>query len=272
MLIGGRLFTTILWGWLADRVGLRYSLAASMGCVVVGNLCFGFATSLRLSLLARGVFLGACNGFPTLMGPTCALAGPTHQAQAVAHTLAAGSAITMLGPALGGLTYASLGRTYPALAPSLIGASLAALATALCLLNLPHSKQDELCLRGGGGVPATQSPAAVASADYGRTSANIARGGPAKGLAEEEATELHEVPGLPTLKDQQVTHTHTHTHTHTERERTTPPTPTHTHTTRTTPQPPKRTPPTNTKQRSKVARRRCVPPPTPEWVAAPKSA
>ena len=61
-------------------------------------------------------------------------------------------------------------------------------------------------------------------------------------------------------------------HTHTRRQRTTPPTSTHTHTTRTTPQPPKPTPPTNTSQRSKVARRWCVPPPTPGWVAAPKSA
>ena len=54
-------------------------------------------------------------------------------------------------------------------------------------------------------------------------------------------------------------------HTHIHRQRTPPPTPTHTHTTRTTPQIPKRTPPTNTEQRSKVARRRCVPPPTPGW-------
>ena len=33
---------------------------------------------------------------------------------------------------------------------------------------------------------------------------------------------------------------------------------------------PKRTPPTSTQQRSTVARRRCVPPPTPGWVAAPQ--
>ena len=50
---------------------------------------------------------------------------------------------------------------------------------------------------------------------------------------------------------------------HTHRQRTTentPDTDTHTHTTRTSPQPqpPTRTPPTNTEQRSKVARRRCV--------------
>ena len=197
MLIGGRLFTTILWGWIADRLGLRYSLAASMACVMVGNLCFGFATSLRLSLLARAVFLGACNGFTTLMGPTCALAGPAYQAQAVAHALAAGSAIMMFGPALGGLTYASLGHTYPALAPSLIGASLAALATALCLLNLPHSQAEEARLRRGT-MPATQPPAAVAPADdYGHTAANPAKGLDAEAL--EEATELQEVPGLPSV-------------------------------------------------------------------------
>ena len=42
-------------------------------------------------------------------------------------------------------------------------------------------------------------------------------------------------------------------HTHTEQD----PRHRHTHTTRTTPHTPKRTPPTNTSQRSKVARRRC---------------
>jgi len=51
-------------------------------------------------------------------------------------------------------------------------------------------------------------------------------------------------------------HTHTQNKTHD--------TDTHTHTTRTTSQTPKRTPPTNTSQRSKVARRRCVPP---AWLA-----
>jgi len=51
-------------------------------------------------------------------------------------------------------------------------------------------------------------------------------------------------------------HTHTHTHTHTDREHH--PRHRHTHTARTTPHTPKRTPPTNTEQRSKVARRECV--------------
>lgn len=122
VLIFGRLFTTILWGWVADRVGIRLSIAASMTSVAVGNLCFGLASSLHFSLLARALFLGALNGFTTLMAPMCALAGPARQAQAVAHVLAAGSAVTMLGPALGGLMYGMLGRRYPALPPSLLGA------------------------------------------------------------------------------------------------------------------------------------------------------
>jgi len=51
-----------------------------------------------------------------------------------------------------------------------------------------------------------------------------------------------------------------HTHTHTDREQHPRHRHTHTHMTRTTFQIPKRTPLTNTLQRSKVARRRCVPP------------
>lgn len=122
VLIFGRLFTTILWGWVADRIGIRLSIAASMTSVAIGNLCFGLATSLRLSLLARALFLGALNGFTTLMSPMCALAGPGRQAQAVAHVLAAGSAVMMAGPALGGLMYGLMGKRYPALPPSLLGA------------------------------------------------------------------------------------------------------------------------------------------------------
>ena len=60
------------------------------------------------------------------------------------------------------------------------------------------------------------------------------------------------------LSVQNINRSHTHTHTHTPTENNTPDTDTHTHMTRTTPQTPKQTPPTNTLQRSKVARRLCT--------------
>jgi len=65
-------------------------------------------------------------------------------------------------------------------------------------------------------------------------------------------------PVLVHLSTRNRSHTHTHTTRITRR----------THT-RTNPLPP---PHTHSQQRSKVARRRCVLPPTPGWVAAPKSA
>jgi len=61
-------------------------------------------------------------------------------------------------------------------------------------------------------------------------------------------------------------------HIQTHRQRTPPPTLTHTHTTRSNTPNPHTNPPPHTGQRSTVARRRRVPPPTPGWVAAPKPA
>ena len=72
------------------------------------------------------------------MGPVCALVGPTLQAQAVAHALAAGSAVMMLGPALGGISYGVLGHEHPALAPSLIGAGRLLIASISHAVALYH--------------------------------------------------------------------------------------------------------------------------------------
>ena len=75
MLPLGRLPTSVLWGWVADRYGRRPALIGSMLGIAVGNLAFGFARSLWAALAVRFVLLGGCNGWNSVLGPICAEVG-----------------------------------------------------------------------------------------------------------------------------------------------------------------------------------------------------
>lgn len=114
-----------------------------MLAVALGNLAFGLTTNLYVALLARFALLGACNGYASLTSLVCHdLGGERRQAEVFSYVIAAGSIVAVLGPALGGLTYASLGGVYfPALAPSLIGCTLALLAAAATMAWLPEPHQ-----------------------------------------------------------------------------------------------------------------------------------
>ena len=46
-----------------------------MAAVSLGNLAFGLSTHLWAALAVRFVFLGACNGYVSLMGMLCLEAG-----------------------------------------------------------------------------------------------------------------------------------------------------------------------------------------------------
>lgn len=143
-LIMGRLPTSIFWGHAADRYGRRPSLACAMLAVTFGNLLFGISTNLYLALAARFVFLGAANGWVSLMGLLCHdLGGTTQQAQVFSWVISAGSIVATLGPALGGFTYAKLGSTYPALPPSLIGSGLGVTAIVTTLCWLPETRPGQ---------------------------------------------------------------------------------------------------------------------------------
>ena len=64
-----RLPTASLWGHAAERYGTGRALRASCAAMALGNALFGLCTTLAAALLVRGVLLGACNGFVTLMAP-----------------------------------------------------------------------------------------------------------------------------------------------------------------------------------------------------------
>ena len=67
-LVVGRLFTSVLWGRLADAFGRKPAILLSMGGILIGNLAFGMTKTLHAALIVRAIFLGACNGWVSLMG------------------------------------------------------------------------------------------------------------------------------------------------------------------------------------------------------------
>ncbi len=147
-LILGRLPTAIPWGMACDRWGTRRSLQLSMLFVMIGNLSFGLSSSLPASLASRALFLGAGNGYTTIMGPMIEEIGGERQAQVTAWVLSFGGVINLTGPAVGAFTYNSLGGgRCPALAPSIIGSAMA-FVTVLTSAALPGPRKKPQLARG----------------------------------------------------------------------------------------------------------------------------
>ena len=129
-LMAGRLSTAILWGFAMTRFGTAACLSASMASVAIGNLLFGFARELWQALAARTILLGAGNGFASIMGLAMFEISGERQADVVSIFLTVGGIVNLVGPAIGGFTYAAFGKEdFPALPPSLIGAALAVSAS-----------------------------------------------------------------------------------------------------------------------------------------------
>lgn len=106
----GRLFTSISWGYAADRIGRRPAMIASMAAVALGNLAFGFATNIYVAIGVRLILLGMCNGWVSLMGMcTLEVAGEAYQTQVFSYIISVGSVTATLGPAIAGWTYGVLG-------------------------------------------------------------------------------------------------------------------------------------------------------------------
>ena len=140
MLPLGRLPTSVLWGWIADRYGRRPALIGSMAGIAAGNLCFAFARPMWAALAVRFVLLGGANGWNSILGPICAEIGGPRQAQLLGYVFGAGGVINLLGPAIGGFTYGACVPYFPALVPSLIGAVLGVVATLMAWAWLPETR------------------------------------------------------------------------------------------------------------------------------------
>ena len=130
-LVVGRLFTSVLWGRLADAFGRKPAILLSMAGILVGNLAFGITKTLHAALIVRAIFLGACNGWVSLMGVYVGeVGGASRQNRVNGYTLTGGTFCQLSGPAVAALLYNKIPR-YPALAPSLLGACLALVAMLL---------------------------------------------------------------------------------------------------------------------------------------------
>lgn len=134
----GRILTSWPWGILSDRIGRNRCLELSMYANALGNLLFGFATRPWAALAVRFVLLGMANGWVVVLGPiTQDIGGAERQSEVLAIILASGAVVQMAGPALGGLLYATLSTSLPALAPSLVGASVGILAGLAVRFGMP---------------------------------------------------------------------------------------------------------------------------------------
>ena len=92
-------------------------------------------------MLVRFMFFGLLHGWVAIMGPYCAsVAGDKRQQDVIGIVIAAGTGMQLVGPAISGWTY-DLVPSFPALVPSLLGASLGLVSVSLfCLLRLRDKK------------------------------------------------------------------------------------------------------------------------------------
>jgi len=120
----GRIVTSSLWGFVAQRYGAKPVLLLALVSLLVGGLLFGFCTDLVGAMCVRFIFFGLLNGWPVLMGPcAAAAAGDTRQTEVLGLIIAASSGTQLVGPGLGGWTYGWVPK-YPAIVPSSIGCVL----------------------------------------------------------------------------------------------------------------------------------------------------
>ena len=158
----GRVFTSSPWGAASDRIGNKWAIVLSMLSIAIGNLAFPFAPTLWSAIGCRLIFLGALNGWATVMGPVCLeVGGEDGQAHVFAQVLGAGTAMAVMAPSLGAFAYGSLGTQFPALGPGIIGLAIGAIATLACYLWLPaDAPKQEASVSSttpSGGAPSVRS-------------------------------------------------------------------------------------------------------------------
>ena len=109
-----------------------------------GNLFWGFATSLYSAMLCRFLFMGALNGWATVMGPMCLeVGGEARQANVFAQILGWGTAAFALAPAVGAFVYGTFGMRFPALFPGIIGFIIGMTGAVTVHLWLPDMRKSD---------------------------------------------------------------------------------------------------------------------------------
>jgi MFS family permease len=181
-----RIFTSALWGYVADRYGRRPVLLIGCYTMFLFQLQFGLSGSFGLALASRtlmGLFSGVV-GTSKTVASELAGSSPEQQASAMNIYSLASTLGTILGPAISGVLYDPaaqwpdsvlarwpLARDYPAFLPNLVSA-LFSLAAGLGILfyvpeTLPGARPlpwfvPALIARALGGVPRASAAVAVA--------------------------------------------------------------------------------------------------------------
>ena len=136
----GQFAGSLIWGWLADRIGRRPCLLCGMLGTTVAVLVFGTATSFEMAVFSRGLW-GLLNGnigvAKTYMAEIC---DDSNQARGMALIAAQSGLGKLLGPLIGGFLADpanSVGGIFadsvtftrwPYLLPCLCGAAMAVVA------------------------------------------------------------------------------------------------------------------------------------------------
>lgn len=127
-----RIPTSTLWGLAADRWGSKICLEVSLLAIAIGSPLFGLSSALWAAIASRALFLGALNGWPTLTGLMVAeISGEERQGAALSQIISVGGFMGLIGPAVGGWTYDSVGFVPRALPPNLIASAICVVALGL---------------------------------------------------------------------------------------------------------------------------------------------
>ena len=146
----GQLFSSFLWGWASDRIGIRPVMLFGLACTIICTILFGFASDLAQAITARFV-LGILNGnvgvVKTFIG---LITDESNEAEAFGYMALCWGFGSIIGPTVGGLlaqpatkyssvfTEGSIFATFPFLLPCLATAVIPAVGLCVGLRYLPE--------------------------------------------------------------------------------------------------------------------------------------
>lgn len=99
----GQFFSSFLWGWASDKIGIRPVLLFGLFVTIVGSTCFGFTDTLGKAMTIRlctGLLNSNIGVAKTYIG---LVSDATNEARAFGFMSMSWGAGSILGPAIGGL-------------------------------------------------------------------------------------------------------------------------------------------------------------------------
>ncbi|XP_019449339.1 PREDICTED: protein ZINC INDUCED FACILITATOR-LIKE 1-like [Lupinus angustifolius] len=98
----GRVFTSVLWGKIADRYGRKPVIVIGIIIVVIFNTLFGLSTSFWMAVITRFLLGSLCGVLGPVKAYATELFREEHQAIGLSTVSAAWGIGLIIGPALGG--------------------------------------------------------------------------------------------------------------------------------------------------------------------------